>query len=58
MEKGEMILLRQAKKQERSLVLRQKWGAGKGKEFLGKYFLGEKNTLKAITHCKVLLSPY
>lgn len=42
MEKCEMILLRQAEKQEWNLFLRQKWGAGKGKEFLGKYFLWEK----------------
>lgn len=52
-----MILLRQAKKQEWNLFLRQKWGAGKRKEFLGKYFLWgkKKGNLKAIRHALFLI---
>lgn len=59
MEKCEMILLRQAKKQGWSLFLRQKWGGGKGKNFWGNFSFGKK-TPETITHCKVLLSllPY
>lgn len=43
MEKCEMILLRQAKKQGWSLFLRQKWGGGKGKNFWGNFSFGKKN---------------
>lgn len=50
-----MVLPREGEEQEWSLFLGQNWGAGKGKEFLGKYFLWEK--VEGITHFKVLLSP-
>ena len=50
-----MVLPREAEEQEWSLFMRQNWGAGKGKEFLGKYFLWEKT--EGITYFKVLLSP-
>jgi len=54
MEKCETVFPREVETQEWSLFLRQNWGAGKGKEFLGKYFFWEKT--EAITHFKVLLS--